>query len=75
MQRVEDSSRDGREVEAVEVDAIGLVGPYEGSTSEEEGIMPSSSDVVSALFLLINCAYILRSRHSNLFCIAVTVIL
>ena len=55
MQRVEDSSRDGREVEAVEVDTIGLVGPYEGSTSEEEGIMPSSSDV-SALLLLINCA-------------------
>jgi len=44
MQRVEASSRDGREVEAVEVDATGLVGPYEGSTSEEEGIMPSSSD-------------------------------
>ena len=55
MQRVEASSRDGREVEAVEVDALGLVGPYEGSTSEEEGIMPSSSDV-SALFLLTNCA-------------------
>ena len=55
MQRVEDNSRDGSE--AVEAEAIGLVVPYEGSSSEEEGIMPSSSDVRAFLNLYKLCQH------------------